>query len=116
MNKNELNKIKEDIKYICSDEIKIDISERKMTEENFSFSVKDVFHYTGNRFKPWFSAQNKGSMKIEGYTEMKPGWYVDIYLEEFEREGKILKLDKEGRPQDYLIEINVKVTKLDRKW
>lgn len=87
---------------------------RKLTNELFEFTEKEIFHYTGGDYKPWWSPCDGGNLDISGYNSCSPS---DLFFQELEKaveDGRIIRKDKEGYPQDYLMEVHVKITKLQR--
>lgn len=93
------------------------------TTKSFEFDVADIFHFTGGDYKPWWSPvlsydrsarqiKKTTEFKIKGYNSAFPEDLVGVELEECTEDGRIVKKDSKGRVQNYLVEINVKVTKL----
>ena len=87
---------------------------RELTNETFEFDEKDIFHFVGGDYKPWWSPCDKGDLHVRGYNGCSPSDIFFDILEEATEDGRIVKKDENGDHQDYLIEVHVKVTKLKR--
>lgn len=85
---------------------------RKLTSQFFEIKSKDIFHFVGGTYKSWWSACNGGQLKVDGYNGADPSMLLNE-LEIATEDGRIVKKNNKGEYQDYLIEVKIKVTKLD---
>ena len=86
-------------------------ADRKLTNEIIEVSDKNVFHFVHSEYKPWWHA---GEIVVEG-KEIELDGYNSGGLEEL-TEPLIDKLIAEGKmlpEQDYLIEVAMRITKLE---
>lgn len=85
---------------------------RELTKEVFEINVKEIAHYTGGNYKPWWSSgdnwssSDNGNLFVRGYNGGETAVDIQDAIEKAVEDGRIVK------NQDYLFEVTIKVTKL----
>ena len=91
---------------------------------SFHGKVNAVTHYVGEeKFKPWWSEEIPENVlsamrehdlhiSIKGFNSCSPSDFVDDLLFECTENGVINRKNREGQTQNYLVEIEVKITPL----
>ena len=92
--------------------------------EPFHGKVNAVTHYVGEeKFKPWWSEEipeyvlsaareHDLHISIKGFNSCSPSNFVDDLLFECIETGVINRKSRKGETQNYLVEIDVKITPL----
>lgn len=93
------------------------MSDLKKTNKSFTIKTDIAAHYNGREYKPWFMENDPeisdGIVNINGYNSGDPTDSVLDLLEQATEDGRIVRQDKNGNPQNYLMEFKVEVTKLE---
>lgn len=88
-------------------------SDRIITNETIEVQVDDVFHFINSGYKPFWHAGPKLEINKKEKTINLSGYNSGFYLLH-ETLDKIIDEGKIIPNQDYLIELNIKITKLEK--